>query len=244
MRGGVTEFTLPLGLTDEKGGLHRKGTMRAVTAEDELVLIEEDGVRFNDRQRDLELLARLITSLGTLDQVTAETLEELYEADFIYLQMLFNSLNEGAAISYACPRCGTRRPLNLPDLFSQSQEEGRSEEIRFTLPQGSGLKPEMGTRVKGTMKMARCRDYLTLYRDSRTRENPSWFYVGLLTRCVTRLGAEKSVNNSVITKLTPRDFSFLVDLYNELNNGTIRRIRDNCRCGENNQVELHLPGEA
>ena len=92
--------------------------------------------------------------------------------------------------------------------------------------------------------MARCRDFITLYRDPRTRDNPSWFYVGLLTRTVKKLGAEKSVNNGVITRLTPRDFAFLVDLFNELNNGVIRDITDRCTCGNNNRVELSLPGEA
>ncbi|MDC7220338.1 MAG: hypothetical protein PQJ59_10375 [Spirochaetales bacterium] len=243
MREKEVHFTLPLGLTDEKGVLHRKGTMRPVTAEDELMLMEANGVKFNDRQRDLELLARLITELGSLKKVDSETLEELFEADFIYLQMLFNSLNEEGTVSYACPRCGTKNQLNMASLFEKAGGEERKESVRFRLPHGSGLKPEMGTKVQGTMDMARCRDFITLYRDSRTRDNPSWFYVGLMTRCVKKLGAEKSVNNSVITKLNPRDFAFLVDLFNELNNGVIRRVTDQCRCGEENRVELHLPGE-
>ncbi|MDC7224763.1 MAG: hypothetical protein PQJ60_13540 [Spirochaetales bacterium] len=236
-------FTLPLGLTDEKGVLHRKGTMRPVTAADELVLMDENSVRFNDRQRDLEMLTRLITSLGSLPRVTGEVLSELYEADFIYLQMLFNSLNEGGEVSYACPRCGTRRKLDMGRLFEENSGTERKDTVRFRLPHGSDLKPEMGTKVQGNMTMARCNDFITLYRDPRTCENPSWFYVGLLTRCVKKLGAEKSINNSVITKLNPQDFSFLVDLFNELNNGAIRHVTDKCNCGEENRVELHLPGE-
>jgi hypothetical protein len=237
------EFTLPLGLTDEKGVLHRKGTMRPVTAEDELMLMEENSVRFNDRQRDLELLARLIKSLGSLPKVTGEALENLFEADFIYLQMLFNSLNENGPVYYSCPRCGSRQSLDMAQLFEDGMGEERKDTVRFRLPHGSGLKPEIGTKVQGNMVMARCKDFITLYRDERTRANPSWFYVGLLTRCVKKLGAEKSINTSVITKLNPQDFSFLVDLFNELNNGAIRRVTDTCSCGEENRVELHLPGE-
>jgi phage FluMu protein gp41 len=240
-----TEFYLPFGFKDTKGVLHRKGTMRDVTAEDELMLVETNGVRFNDRQRDLELLARLITSLGTLSDVSAEILEDLYEPDFIYLQMLFNSLNEGGTVTYSCPRCGAKRSLNITDLFKEEKENiKQKEELRFRLPQGSGLTPEIGTKVQGIMVMAKCRDFITLYRDVRTRENPSWFYVGLLTRCIKKLGIEKAINNSVITKLSPQDFSFLVDLFNELNNGVIRQVIDTCSCGTENHVEMHLPGEA
>ncbi len=237
------EFTLPLGLKDKDGVIHRTGFLRDATAEDELVLQELDSVRFNDRQRDLELLSRLISSLGSLSSVTAETLEDLYEADFVYLQLLFNSRNEGEQISYRCPVCGNKRDLAVSSLFANTAVDEIKERCPFRLPHGSGLKPEMGSKVRGEMAMARCRDFLTLYRDPRTRENPSWFYVGLLTRTVKKLGSERSINNSVITKLSPTDFAFLVDLFNELNNGVIRDREDLCSCGNRNRVELSLPGE-
>ncbi len=239
-----TEFYLPIGLTDSKGTLHRKGVMRAVTAEDELELQESDGVQFNDRQRDLELLARLIISLGSLPQVGPDSLMELYEADFLYLQMLFNSVNSGAKPRFRCPSCGAQNDLDVPTLFKTKDTEETKTECGFSLPQGSGLKPEIGTKVKGKMQMSRCKDYITLYRDERARRSASWYYVGLLTRSVKKLGAEKAINTGVISKLTPRDFSFLVDLFNELNNGVVRSIKSPCSCGSDIRVELSLPGEA
>jgi hypothetical protein len=240
-----TEFYLPIGLTDSKGKVHRKGVMRAVTAADELELENADGVKFNDRQRDLELLARLIVSLGSLPNVNSEVLEDLYEADFIYLQMLFNSMNQGDGdIEFSCPHCGKRDKVHLPTTFKESPFKGGFKENRnFTLPHGSGLKPEIGTKVKGSMRMVRCRDFLVLHRDSRARTTTTWFYIGLLTRCVNKLGEGKSVDNSIIGKLQPPDFSFLVDLFNELNNGIVGSVKHMCSCGKGFDVELSLPGE-
>ena len=142
-----TEFYLPIGLTDSKGTLHRKGVMRAVTAEDELELQESDGVQFNDRQRDLELLARLITSLGSLPQVEPDSLMELYEADFLYLQMLFNSVNSGAKPRFRCPSCGAQNDLDVPTLFKSKTDNDTKTELRL-LP-ASGQRPEARNRYKG-----------------------------------------------------------------------------------------------
>ena len=242
----TVEFFLPLGLKDQKGLFHRQGTMRAVTAEDELAIQELDSVRFNDRMRDLELLVRVLLNLGDYTKIDSELLEGLFEPDLVYLQMLFNRINQSYSsdLRFQCPSCGSHYSIDLSKAF---QEEGANrgfrETMTFKLPHGSGLTPELGSKVKGEMRMAKCRDFISLHRDPRCQQNPSWFYVGLLTRCITKMDSLKSINNGVVTKLNPLDFAFLVDLFNEINNRSLSRMRQECTCGKVFETEMVLPGE-
>ncbi|WP_053228105.1 hypothetical protein [Spirochaeta cellobiosiphila] len=113
-------FTLPLGFTDDKGHLQRKGMMRLATAGDELRIQNHDQNRFNHRYRDLLLLSQVITLLGDKTEVTPEDLMELYEADFLYLQLLYKDLNGDIEkkAQVQCPSCGQVDTIMIPDLFS------------------------------------------------------------------------------------------------------------------------------
>lgn len=113
------EFVLPIGFEDQKGMLRRTGKMRLATAGDELAIQDHDQNRFNQRYRDLLLLSQVIVRLGEYDQVTPEILEDLYEADFLYLQLLYKDLN-GEIEKRAhvqCPACGNEDKISIPDLF-------------------------------------------------------------------------------------------------------------------------------
>ncbi|WP_246259670.1 hypothetical protein [Oxynema aestuarii] len=88
------EFTLPKGVIDASGRLHRHGTMRPITGEDEIYVTRDRRVREEPAYATFVILSRAIVELGTLDRITPQQLEELFLADFIYLQEQFNELNQ------------------------------------------------------------------------------------------------------------------------------------------------------
>lgn len=115
------EFFLPIGYEDENGVFHRKGKMRLATALDEIEINNNPQSKLKTRFRDCILFSRVIESLGTIDSLTPEVIENLYEADFIYLQMLYNKLNSdyNELISTRCPQCGHVNSTDLTELFTE-----------------------------------------------------------------------------------------------------------------------------
>ena len=89
------DFTLPKGFVDGNGTLHKKGTMRLATARDEIEPLRDPRVRDNEAYLTVIILARVVTSLGTVDQVTPKTIESLFAADLGYLQDLYGIINFG-----------------------------------------------------------------------------------------------------------------------------------------------------
>jgi hypothetical protein len=115
------EFCLPIGYEDDNGVFHRKGKMRLATALDEIEINNDAQSKFKTRYRDCVLFGRVIESLGTLPSISPEIIENLYEADFIYLQMLYNKLNSdyNEHVSTKCPQCGQQNMTDLTDIFSE-----------------------------------------------------------------------------------------------------------------------------
>lgn len=101
------EFTLPRGYVDRNGEVHRTGRMRLATARDELVPLRDDRVRENPAYLTVVLLGRVVTRIGTIDDVHAGIIENLFASDLAFLQDLYRRINqEGhtrAAVS--CPAC-------------------------------------------------------------------------------------------------------------------------------------------
>ncbi len=114
---------------------------------------------------------------------------------------------------------------------------------KFTLPNGRGFEAELGTKISGEMRLAMVKDFIEVQRDPRLKTNPGYLYMILLTRVVKKIGTERAINTSVIGKLSPEDFSFLIDFFNEINHGLIKRIPLECSCGEKFIREIYLPGE-
>lgn len=101
-------FVLPRGYVDEAGTLHRSGVMRLATARDELVPLRDDRVRENPAYLSVVLLARVITRLGTVGEVHAGTVEDMFASDLAFLQDLYKRVNaEGhTRAEVTCPSCG------------------------------------------------------------------------------------------------------------------------------------------
>ncbi|MCP4202229.1 MAG: phage tail assembly protein [bacterium] len=101
------EFTLPMGYVDTEGNLHREGVMRLATAADEILPLKDGRVQSNEAYFIVILLARVITRLGSLEQVNPKIIESLYASDLAYLQELYNQVNRNgtAAMPAVCPKC-------------------------------------------------------------------------------------------------------------------------------------------
>ncbi len=98
MAGLQTEFafTLPKGYVDSDGVLHRRGTMRLATARDEIEPLRDSRIAGpDDPYLTVLVISRVITSLGTLRQVTPNEVEGLFAADLSFLQDLYGIINFG-----------------------------------------------------------------------------------------------------------------------------------------------------
>ncbi len=89
------EFTLPKGYLDGEGNVHRTGVMRLATARDEIEPMRDPRVAQNDAYLSVAILARVVTELGTLPEVTTRTIEGLFAADIAYLQDFYGIVNFG-----------------------------------------------------------------------------------------------------------------------------------------------------
>ncbi|HEY4333610.1 MAG TPA: hypothetical protein VGM78_13605 [Ilumatobacteraceae bacterium] len=99
MAGFQTEysFTLPKGFVDTDGSLHRDGVMRLATARDEIEPLRDQRVTGpDDPYLTILVLARVVTELGTLRQITAREVENLFAADLAFLQDLYGIINFGS----------------------------------------------------------------------------------------------------------------------------------------------------
>src|SRR5881398_387949 len=103
-------FTLPRGLVDDRGEVHREGTMRLATARDEIEPLRSAEVRRNEAYLSVLLLARTVTRIGGFTEITPELVEHLYAADFDHLQRLYERINaDGEAVGVvACPACANQ----------------------------------------------------------------------------------------------------------------------------------------
>ena len=97
----IYPFRLPRGYVDADGNLHREGQMRLATAGDELTAMRDPRVKANEGYMSILVLSRVVTSLGTLRQITPE---------MEYLQGMYETINkiESPQIQVTCPHCGTQ----------------------------------------------------------------------------------------------------------------------------------------
>ena len=109
------DFVLPRGYTDERGRVHRTGTMRLATARDELVPLMDARVRDNQAYLTVVLLARVVTRLGDLGSVNDEVVENMWASDVAFLQDLYRRVNtEGhTRAAVCCPACSEEFAVDL-----------------------------------------------------------------------------------------------------------------------------------
>ena len=126
------KFNLPLGLVNEDGETFKIGTMRPATAMDEIEVQGGEKNHIDQKYRDLEMISKTIVSIDGVGKVTPSQLEELFEVDFIYLQMFFNELNgNGESMPVTCPKCGESKKVKITDLYSQNKD--KKEQVNASL---------------------------------------------------------------------------------------------------------------
>jgi hypothetical protein len=111
-------FTLPVGYVDAQGQTHRQGVMRLATARDEIEPLRDPSVRANEAYLSVLLLARTVTRIGPVTDITPGLVEGLFAADFDHLQRLYERVNsDGDAIGVVgCPACAHRFEVDLTDI--------------------------------------------------------------------------------------------------------------------------------
>lgn len=104
----VYPFRLPKGYLDQEGNLHREGRMRLATAGDEMSALRDPKVKADESYMNVVLLSKVVTSLGTLSEVTPEIMEGLFISDMEYLQNMYDTINKAdkPQIQVTCPHCG------------------------------------------------------------------------------------------------------------------------------------------
>lgn len=112
------EFTLPFGF-EKDGQTYRNGKMRLATTKDELEIQETDEVGMNSRYRDIMFLSKVIVEIDGLKPISTDIIRNLYEADFIYLQLLYRQINNdvGSKIISKCPNCKSLNNVKLSHLY-------------------------------------------------------------------------------------------------------------------------------
>lgn len=119
-------FTLPKGFVDESGTLHRHGTMRLATARDEIEPLRSrdiDGP--DDPYLTILVLARVITELGSLTEITPDHVERLFAADLAFLQDLYGIINFGDPADVAALQASVAEPA--PPVVEPEADDGDAE---------------------------------------------------------------------------------------------------------------------
>ena len=108
-------FTLPKGLVDPSGEVHREGIMRLATAKDEIVPLQDFRVQSNRAYLVLVLLSRVILRIGKIDTISVTHIENLYSTDLAYLQEFYRKINEQGEAKHAitCPSCEHKFDIDM-----------------------------------------------------------------------------------------------------------------------------------
>ncbi|MEY8199873.1 MAG: hypothetical protein RPS47_11585 [Colwellia sp.] len=101
------QLKLPRGYVDSNGDVHKECTMRLATAGDEIQPMRDPRVQQNSGYLSVILLSRVITRLGSLDSINTQVIENLFSADFAFLQETYNRINhkDGLNVPAVCPQC-------------------------------------------------------------------------------------------------------------------------------------------
>ena len=104
-------------------------------------------------------------------------------------------------------------------------------EFEFTLP--CGYIDEQGNlHRQGVMRRATALDEVAPLADPRVRANEAYLTIILLGRVVTRLGALPQIGAPVIERMFASDFTYLQDLYTQINGAGASLIATDCpSCG-------------
>src|SRR5215470_8844896 len=101
-----SEFTLPIGVADDDGKLHRTVVLRKMTGKEEAILADRRYQR-NGGKLVTELIHSCLVRLGDMQKNGSSTIEAMYSADRNFLLLKLRSITFGAELParYTCPAC-------------------------------------------------------------------------------------------------------------------------------------------
>ena len=132
MTGLQTEFAfrLPKGFVDSAGTLHVDGLMRLATARDEIEPLRDPRIAGpDDPYLTIAILARVITRLGTITDVTPQHVESLFAADHGHLQDLYGVVNFGDAAEIEFLQAETAARFAEDDALREANSNGASDGV-------------------------------------------------------------------------------------------------------------------
>jgi hypothetical protein len=140
------EFVLPRGYLDDHGAVHRRGVMRMATARDELEPLRDPTITGPDDPRlTILVLARVVSSLGSMELVTPREIEGLFAVDLAYLQDFYGVINFGSDAdidSMLAAQGGVEQPAitspaaPAPAQDTNSGPSGEAGDVQPDRPQG------------------------------------------------------------------------------------------------------------
>jgi hypothetical protein len=109
------DFELPRGYLHSDGTLHRSGRMRLATARDELRSQIDIRVKENQAYLSVVLLSQVVTRLGTITDIHAGLVEQMYATDVAFLQEFYRRINSDGHTRAAteCPTCGASFEVDI-----------------------------------------------------------------------------------------------------------------------------------
>ncbi len=115
-------------------------------------------------------------------------------------------------------------------------------EFDFILP--IGYVDAAGNRhQRGKMRLATAADEIYPSRDSKVQSNSAYLPVVLLSRVVTSLGTLSKITPEIIESLFLKDYTFLQDMYNRINQNHSNCIKTQCpKCELKFDVEIQSLG--
>jgi hypothetical protein len=111
-------FTLPRGYVDADGNVHKEGVMRLSTAYDEIAPMKDPRVQSNPGYLVIILFSRVVTRLGTVQQINPKVIESLFSADLAFLQDFYRRVNETGhnRMDATCPECDAKFEVEVNGL--------------------------------------------------------------------------------------------------------------------------------
>lgn len=99
------EVLLPIGYTDDSGRTHRQAWLHKMRGHEEALLYD---LSLSSGRLVTELIRSCLVQLGTIEDVDADLVGQLYTADrnYLLLEIRRITLGDRLAASYPCPRCG------------------------------------------------------------------------------------------------------------------------------------------
>ncbi|NUM35427.1 MAG: hypothetical protein HUU50_12840 [Candidatus Brocadiae bacterium] len=115
-------------------------------------------------------------------------------------------------------------------------------EFDFVLPIGY-VDASGNLHQKGKMRLATAADEIYPARDSKVQSNSSYLPVVLLSRVITSLGSITKITPEIIERLFLKDYTFLQDMYNRINQNHSNCIQAQCpKCELKFEVEAQSLG--